>query len=239
MGDWQAASWWGVGVAVAFVLDWAAVALEWKALKPFSKPLAMVMVVLWTAFSIEGGFSLVYGFLLAAQVCGLVGDILLLFPEKAFSAGLGAFLAGHLIYLGLMISTLPGDLAVRTSTLTPWAWLFIGFVLWVGSLAFFYWLFKPLRNQQWVSNRLWAAIQVYSWVLSGMVVLTLITGSFFSGLVPGRAALLAGALLFLISDSMLTYDRFIQSFTRAQLWVRISYHLAQFSLAWGFLFLFG
>ena len=96
----------GLGVAVAFLLDWVAVWFDWKSLKPFTKPLAMLTVIFWTVLNTQQ-FSPAVGLLIAAQACGLLGDILLLFPQKAFSHGLGAFLAGHVIYIGLLISTLP------------------------------------------------------------------------------------------------------------------------------------
>lgn len=239
MGDWLLASWWGLGVAAAFLFDWAAIALEWKAIKPFSKPLAMGMVILWTVFSIEGGFSPVHGWLLAAQFFGLLGDIFLLLPEKAFPAGLGAFLFGHFIYIGLMISTLLRFIAGSSPAPIPWRDISLGLALWVGTLILIYHFLKSLSVQKRVSQWLWAAIQAYSWVLSALVSLALIASLQSSDPLLSRAALPLGAFLFLISDSMLTYNRFIQAFSRAQLWVRITYHLAQFSLAWGFLALLG
>ncbi len=230
----QAARWLGLGVALGFLFDWIAVWREWKPLKPFTKPLAMLMVILWTAFSAQQ-VSPAVGLLLAAQTFGLLGDILLLFPEQAFSLGLGSFLVGHLVYLGLLISTLPSLLVHNASNLPAWGWLLIGLLLWIGILLFVYRLFSPLPEQRGVSKGLWIAIQGYSWVLSAMVAVSLITALQSSGRPRIQLALPLGALLFLVSDSMLTYDRFIQAFHRAQLWVRISYHLAQFALAWGFL----
>ena len=239
MVDPQAAGWLGLGVAAGFLLDWAAVGLGWKAVKPFTKPLAMLMVILWTAWRSPAGISLAVGWLLAAQAFGLLGDILLLFPEKAFSLGLGAFLMGHIIYLGLLISVLPGLWVGSISFFVPLGWILVGLVCWSAILILIYRLFKPLPGQKGVTKWLWVAIQAYSWILSAMAALTLVAGLQSSGPIPGRVALPLGALLFLVSDSMLTYNRFIQPFDQAQLWVRITYHLAQFSLAWGFLAMLG
>jgi uncharacterized membrane protein YhhN len=44
-----------------------------------------------------------------------------------------------------------------------------------------------------------------------------------------------GTFLFWVSDSLLAYNKFLNPIRRGQLWVRISYHLAQLCLAAGFL----
>ena len=111
----------------------------------------------------------------------------------------------------------------------------MGFLLWMVILFLIYRLFRPLPEQAGVSKWLWIAIQVYSWILSAMLVITLIAAFLTTNQIMIRLALPLGAVLFLVSDSMLTYNRFIQPFHRAQFWVRITYHLAQFALAWGFL----
>ena len=239
MGDPQAFGWLGWGVAAGFLLDWAAVGLGWKAVKPFTKPLAMLLVIFWTAWRFPQDTSLAVGWLLAAQAFGLLGDILLLFPQIAFSLGLGAFLIGHVIYLGLLISVLPELWVGSTSILVPLGWILMGLLFWGAILVLIYRLFKPLPEKVGVSKWLWVAIQAYSWILSAMVAMTFVAGLQAASPIPGRIALPLGALLFLVSDSMLTYNRFIQPFDRAQLWVRITYHLAQFSLAWGFLAMLG
>lgn len=247
MGELQSIGGWGLLVAAGFLLDWAAIACKWKRIKPFTKPLAMFLVMVWTALNGGQASLFLLGLLLAAQALGLLGDILLLFPEKAFSAGLAAFLTGHLFYLGLLINGLTAVFRESESSFGPFGWrpfewrqfvwLLSGFVFWLGMMALVYRLFRHLPEQENLSRGLWLGIQAYSWILSAMVVMALIMALQSGGSFLERYALPLGALLFLISDSMLTYDRFVKSFNRAQLWVRITYHLAQFSLAWGFLML--
>ena len=235
MGELQPIGWWGLGVGAGFLLDWAAIAFKWRRIKPFTKPLAMFLVIVWTA--IKGGQEnfFLLGLLLAAQALGLLGDILLLFPKKAFSAGLAAFLAGHFFYLVLLITGLPAVFGEGEFSLGAFKWLLLGLVSWPGIMALVYRLFRSLPEKEDLSHGLWIGIQAYSWVLSAMVIMALIVALQSGGSFLERFSLPLGALLFLISDSMLTYDRFVKSINRAQLWVRITYHLAQFSLAWGFL----
>lgn len=239
MVNWPAACWLGLGVLIGFVLDWSAIAMDWRRIKPLTKPLAMVMLMIWTAVSAGAGITLPLGLLLAAQALGLIGDILLLFPEGSFFAGLGCFLFGHLLYLSLLVLEI--ILLFYKGVLFThhlW-WLLVGFVLWIGILIMISRLFKTLPDQAGISRGLWVAIQAYSWVLSSMVALTLCVAIRSNNPLPVRIALPFGATLFLISDLLLTYNRFISAIAHAQLWVRITYHLAQFGLAWGFLSLIG
>ena len=44
-----------------------------------------------------------------------------------------------------------------------------------------------------------------------------------------------GGTLFFISDFVLAYDRFVRAFRQAHILIMTTYHLAQFSLAAGFI----
>jgi len=239
MADFGATSWIGLGVASSFLLDWAAVAFDWQRLKPFTKSLAMLLVILWTAASAMEELSVQLGLLIAAQTCGLLGDIMLLFPEQAFTAGLGAFLVGHIFYLGLLVGfylNLFGSGGIQAISLE---WLFLGTGVWAAFLILFYRILRPLPEQGEVTVQLWVGIQAYAWLLSAMVALALVIAIQSDTGNLSWFALPLGALLFLVSDAMLTYNRFLKPFHRAQLWVRITYHLAQFALAWGFVDMIG
>ncbi len=50
---------------------------------------------------------------------------------------------------------------------------------------------------------------------------------------PGSAAAMAagGGVLFLLSDSLLAWDRFVRPIPRGRFWTMLSYHGAQFLLA--------
>lgn len=235
MVNWPAAPWLGWGVLIGFLLDWSAIAMDWRRIKPVTKPLAIVILMIWTAVSAGVGITLPLGLLLAAQAFGLIGDILLLLPEKAFFAGLSSFFVGHLLYLGLLVYKIfrlfdRGELFTQHL-----GGVLVGLMLWSVLLILIYRLLKPLPGPGGISRRLWVAIQTYAWILSSLVALTWLIALRSSSPLSARLALPFGALLFLISDGLLSYNRFIRAFAHAQLWVRITYHLAQFSLAWGFL----
>ena len=222
-------------VLAGFFVDWLAVGLNWQKLKPITKPLPMILLILWTILLApnHGDWSLVL--LMAAQIFGLIGDIFLLFPEKGFLFGLAAFLVGHFFYIGILLVTLihqfqDGVEIVRVPIKVLLYLLTSGIIL-----AFFYWVFKPLRDPDKVRPAMWAAIQVYGWVLAELVALTVFFTLLSQTQTLYQYSLPIGAFLFFISDSLLAYNKFIHPFYDAHLWIHMTYHLAQFSLAVGFL----
>ncbi len=94
------------------------------------KPLAAFAFV-WLALSLDAGDTAYGRWLLAALLFCLLGDLLLMpDSERAFLAGLAAFLCGHLLFavaffqlpgntLGLAISVLPAMILL----VTVWRWL--------------------------------------------------------------------------------------------------------------------
>lgn len=235
MANMSQLGWLGLGVLGGFLLDWAAIYFSWNALKPYTKPLAMILLISWTVTGANGQVSFGLILLIFAQIFGLLGDILLLFSNRFFMTGIAAFLIGHLFYLALLFSA-----DVRFLSFSPISglqifWHLLGLVLWAGILILVYKIFRNLPNSKNMTSPLWAAIQVYLWILSAMLVLSVVVAGILGVRFGWHWLLPVGSALFLLSDSLLTYNRFMQSFNSAQFWVRISYHLAQISLAGGFI----
>src|SRR6266404_6341637 len=80
------------GFAVA---DWVAVSRGSKSLEYVAKPATLAALVLYAASSPAPS-----GWLTAALVFSLLGDVFLMLPVDLFAAGLGAFLIGHIAYIG-------------------------------------------------------------------------------------------------------------------------------------------
>jgi uncharacterized membrane protein YhhN len=227
-------------VFASFLWDWCAVAFNWRKLKPITKILAMVMVILWTLFNVSWSPDRFVLLLILAQVFGLIGDIFLLLPGRWFLGGLGAFLIGHLFYIALIVINLVSSTAINLSLNAHNKMISITSVLW-GMLL---WVIYQVFKRDYFTGRhhgkvLWFLVQVYIWVLSGLMVMSL-----FRALIQPaedvKIWLLAfGGVLFLVSDLILAYNRFVKPVRQAQLWVHISYHLAQISLAAGVLSIFG
>lgn len=224
-------------VFAGFLLDWLAVAFNWRKIKPIAKILAMTLVILWTLDNVSWSINLLILLLLLAQLFGLFGDILLLLSSRWFLPGLGAFLVGHLFYITLIVINLAFVLDLSFNTLIYPA--VIAAVLWGFTLWIVYSIFKQEHFTSHHNGKvLWVLVQLYIWILSGLMFLTFVHFFLQPGFDQKLWLLPVGGVLFLISDTLLAYDRFVSRIDRGQLWVHMTYHLAQFCLAWGFLLIF-
>jgi uncharacterized membrane protein YhhN len=188
----------------------------WQWLHWFAKPLTTVLI-LGVALLAGTAVSLRYRrWIVAGMVCSLIGDVLLMLPANLFVAGLVAFLCGH----GCFITAFLGDsrLAVR-----PLAWLAS---LLIGGLNLgLLWPSIPAA--------LHPAVAVYGSVLSVMGGQAIGRAWFHSAdalALPARRAAV-GAALFMLSDSLLAWNRFHAPLPWSTLWVLGSYYAALWCIA--------
>jgi uncharacterized membrane protein YhhN len=176
-----------------------------------AKPLASTGFL---AFALARGFPEDrYGrWILVALALGWLGDVLLIPKDarRAFAAGLGSFLLGHLAFAAAFL--------IRG---VAWPWLV------AGALAAAAAAVPVLR---WLGPHVPASLRgpvhAYVAVISAMVAAA--AGSFGAA---GGAALLAGALGFFASDLAVARERFVaKSFTN-KLWGLPLYYGAQLLLA--------
>ncbi len=219
-----------LGAAIALmVLDWLVILWDWRALKWFSKPMVMVVVFVLSGsllgWQVHGMASLLF----LAQIFGLLGDIFLMFRGRWFLAGLGSFLVGHFFYIGLA-----GFFLFQIPAFTIWkekvSIIFLLMLL-MAILVLFNRVFAPALHPK---KFLWRAVKIYASVLSLMMVSVfgvVILSEVQDWLVMSAAL---GGILFLISDFLLAYDRFIVRLSFGRIMVRITYHLGQLFLALGF-----
>lgn len=180
------------------VLDWLAVGRRWRMLEYFAKPATLAAILAWAASG--AGTS---AWLLLALACGLLGDVFLMLPRDLFTAGLAAFLVGHVAYVVALGAPLPRRLVASALVLLVFAP--VGLRILRG-------LRKPaLRGP----------------VVAYAVVLALMTGS---ALATGDARAAIGGLSFLASDSLLAWGRFVGPAPGGRTAVHVTYHLAQLAL---------
>lgn len=205
---------------VIALLDWVAVARQWKILEYFAKPGVMVALLLWL-WSV-GGFSGLLLWFALGLFFSMWGDIFLMLPREQFIAGLVSFLLGHLAYLvgfnqPLPPLNLPG--------------LFMAIMVGLTASRLVRAIVGGLQRSGNASLRL--PVLAYSAVISLMLLsalLTLVRPDWDSG-----DALLAsaGAMLFFISDSILAWNKFVTPLPNGRLVVIITYHLGQALIALG------
>lgn len=141
---------------------------------------------------------------------GSLGDVLLDLSPALFVAGLGAFLAGHLVYTTLWVRNWPRPLRPQ------WA-LIAGLLAAVGALCA--WLIPSLGNMA-------VPVVLYMLAITAMVAAAILT----------RMRWVAfGAVLFLVSDSLLGVHKFRTPVPFRDLLVWTTYYLGQLAIALGYL----
>jgi len=143
----------------------------------------------------------------AALLCSLAGDVLLMLPSDRFVAGLAAFLVGHLCYVagfwshGPAAVTFALTLVVVAVVLTP-----------LGHR-----ILRQLRGRR----ALGFPVTLYMVVIAVMLATALSTANAPAGV---------GAVLFVGSDAMIAWNRFVRPFRHADVGIMVTYHLGQAGL---------
>jgi uncharacterized membrane protein YhhN len=179
--------------------DWLAVAQGNSRLEYVAKPAALAFLILWASMG-EGASP----WLIAALCFGLLGDVYLMLPVDLFTAGLAAFLVGHLAYIADFDA--------------GYGWRSLWFVI-LGVLTLPGWgrIVGAAKG-----SGLPVPVVVY------LAVLVFMTGSAFAS---GLKLAAAGAALFAASDAVLAWERFVQPLPWGRMAVIVTYHLGQFGLA--------
>jgi len=147
------------------------------------------------------------------------GDIVLMFQEKNelfFLLGLSSFLLAHVFYIVFFHN-------VRTNeNVKDNIWLLLPVVVYYAFLIS--WLSPYLGDKK-------LPVRIYGIVISFMLMMALHM-LFIKNKSAGRFMLL-GALLFVISDSLLAINKFYQSFEMAGVLIILTYGLAQWFIVEG------
>jgi uncharacterized membrane protein YhhN len=191
--------------------DWLAKARSRRALEYFCKPATLVaLIVAAGALDPATDAHTRRVWFVAALICSLTGDVLLMLPSDLFVPGLAAFLVGHLCYLVGFWTHGPSAIA-----------LVIAVVVVVAVVA-------PLGRRILASivragqpGELRVAVAAYMAVISAMLATALATGNVLAA---------AGAVFFVASDSMIAWDRFVRRFAWAPVAIMVTYHVGQAGL---------
>lgn len=143
--------------------------------------------------------------LIAALCLGLLGDVYLMLPLDLFIAGLSAFLVGHLAYIADFHA--------------PLGWRLVWFAVMIAAT---YPVSRRLMKAI-TDGGLRIAVVVYMAVISFMAASAIASGSFAAAL---------GAILFVVSDALIAWDRFVAKKEWARVAIIVTYHLGQFGLVY-------
>jgi uncharacterized membrane protein YhhN len=181
--------------------DWFAVASNNGPLERIAKPFVMVGLVVTALVSNLEGWPLAW--LCLGLLAGLLGDVLLLPEIDRFRGGLGAFLVGHLAYIGLALW-----FGASTPNLVIGLVIMSVMVMTIGT--------KITESVQ--GGSLFGPVVAYVVVIGASTALLFGTGRWWIAL---------GAVLFAVSDCLLGWGRFIEPIKGGRLAVHVTYHVGQ------------
>jgi uncharacterized membrane protein YhhN len=197
--------------AVFAVGDWTAKARSQRVLEYVCKPGTLAaLIVAAAALDPAADAQTRRVWFVAALVFSLAGDVLLMLPQDLFVPGLAAFLVAHVCYLAGFWSSGPEATALVVAVVVV--------VLVVAPLGRT--ILRAIARAA-LPRELRIAVAAYMTVISAMLATALATGNILAAV---------GATLFVASDSLIAWDRFVRRLAWAPVAIMVTYHLGQAGL---------
>lgn len=194
--------------AVAALANWSTRVRPNERLETVSKPLTTILVI-WVAIAAHGP----HGSTVLAVIgllCCLAGDIALLDVIDKFVVGLAAFLVGHIVFVAMFVT-----LHLRH----PWWGLIAAAVVAVHAAVVGR---RIVAGASSTDATLRIPVSAYLVVITSMTVVAVMTGRWWA---------VAGAIAFVISDTILGWRAFVRERAWMSLAVMMTYHAALVGLA--------
>ncbi len=192
---------------IIFVIDLFLIFSNQTELRFFTKPLLLPILILMYFSQVNSAKTQLDKFFLAGLTLSFFGDLFLLF-NWGFLPGLGSFLLAHVFYIISFRKKIQNSI-----------WKFWIFILSLYASILLVFLFPYLKEMK-------IPVLIYAVVISVMM---------FSSIKTNNRNLMIGALLFLISDTLLSVNLFLKPLMILNLLVMITYVLAQWFLVRGML----
>src|SRR4051812_42816413 len=194
-----------VVAALGAVVDWVAVwrRPRWDRVETVLKPLVLVALI-GVALVIDAADEGQRAWFVAGLVLSLAGDVFLLPTVDRFVPGLASFLLAHLAYLAGFVAAGRGDVPMA------------GVLVLLLGMSFV--AVRVVRAVSTEHRDLLAPVLVYIAAIGWMLV-----AAWWHGAIVG----IAGAGAFVVSDSILATERFVDQRRWMPLAVMVTYHVAQ------------
>lgn len=194
-----------VGAGAFAVADWIAVATRNTRLEYLCKPAALALLLV-VAVALDPRHDVQRWAFVVALLASLAGDVLLMVGR--FLPGLIAFFGAHVAYI---VGLRAGQTSIRPMLVATVIVLvpifFVGRQILIG-----------VRKTQ---PELSSPVSLYIAAISVMVA---------AALASGNALAATGAVLFMTSDSLIAWNRFVRPLEWAPVTIIVTYHLAQTGL---------
>lgn len=194
-------------LVIVFAMDLLFIILNRNELRFFTKPLLLPILILLYFSQVKSLKIQLDKFFLAGLALSFFGDLFLLFTW-GFLPGLGSFLLAHVFYIISFRKKIQNTI-----------WKFWPVVLGLYASILLVFLFPYLKEMK-------IPVTIYAAVISVMM---------YSAIKTNNRNLTIGALLFLISDTVLSINLFLKPLMILNLLVMITYVLAQWFLVRGIL----
>ena len=205
--------------AVILIGDLVGIQLNNNLVQSFLKPLIIITLIGYFDSQLNSITKGLAKWVLFALLFSLLGDVLLMFQEKKsifFLLGLSAFLIAHIFYI-IFFHKVRVKENVKSNP-----WLLVVVVIYYAALIS---LLSPYLADMKIP------VLVYGIVISFMFMLAM-----HMLFIKNKAAgqwMMVGALLFVMSDSILAINKFYQPFEAAGVLIMLTYGLAQFFIVQG------
>ena len=210
---------WIILFIVILLTDLFAVYTNNETLRYITKPLLMPVLIAFFIFQTKNFASSLKKWIVLALVFSWLGDMLLMFESadsNFFIFGLVAFLIAHIFYI------LFYENVIRKEELRKNYWWFLPVIIYY--IALIYILSPNLGDMK-------LPVRIYGIVISYMLIQALQTGRIKDF---GAATLMiAGAVLFITSDSILAINKFYEPFEYAGIAIMLTYGIAQLLITLG------
>jgi uncharacterized membrane protein YhhN len=204
---------------IVLVLTLASIGLNNNILHYITKPLIVPSLILLFLSETKSFPIRLRTWVLFALIFSWIGDCLLMFEthgEIFFMTGLASFLIAHIFYILFF-----HGLRVREH-IPAKPWVLLPVAIYYGALMF---LLSPLPSAMNIP------VKIYGVVICFMLVLAIHAA--YSRNRKAATMLLTGAAFFVISDSMLAIDKFLQAFSGSGIMIMLTYGIAQLCLVLG------
>jgi uncharacterized membrane protein YhhN len=189
---------------VAAVGDWVAVGTRARRLEYLCKPAATASLI-GVAATLDPSSGARRTAVVVALVFSLAGDVFLMLPRDLFVAGLGSFLLAHVAYVvGFRLDAGPASELVLPA---------VAVLVVIAAIG------RPvLRGVRQTDPAMAAPVAAYISVIAAMVTTALASGDALAGV---------GAVVFMASDSLIAWNRFVRPLSWAPVAIMVTYHLGQ------------
>src|SRR5436190_19789747 len=198
---------------IILVADLVAVQGEYKIAEYFFKPLIIIWLMAWFVLQLRYAKSILKKWIIFAVFFSWLGDVLLMFHQDDsifFLLGLSFFLIAHIFYILFF-----HFVRIKEMVKSRWYLLLIVAIYYAVIIS----ILSPYLGEMKLPVRIYAVVISFMFMLAMHML-------FIKNKTTGLW-MMAGAFLFVVSDSLLAINKFFQPFEMAGFFVMSTYGLAQ------------